>query len=222
MTPHLRPACLADLGTITRFRLQRTSWLAARGSDQWTRAGRGLPIETFVRSVAHAVRNGETWIAEVDGEAAGTITVNDRADENLWSPGELADAVIVHYMIVDLRFAGNRIGESLLAHAATLARLQHRSWVRLDAWTTNKDLHAYYRRSGFRLSRIAGPEATGPSRALFERRTATWPLTHPLTLSTTETTRFTLNPTPTWSLPPHPFVRPHPGVIPEPGPAPTP
>ncbi|MGW4529478.1 GNAT family N-acetyltransferase [Nocardia sp. NPDC004340] len=226
MKPHLRRARVADLGTITRFRLQRTSWLAARGSDQWTRAGRGLPIETFVRSVAHAVRRGETWIAEVDGEPAGTITVNDRADENLWSPGELADAVIVHYMIVDLRFAGIRVGEALLAHAALLARRQHRGWVRLDAWTTNQGLHAYYRRAGFRLARIAGPEATGPSRALFERPTSAWShdLVRPtLTLAAGETTRFTIDPAsaPTWTLTQHPFIRPHPGVTAEPGSAAT-
>ncbi|MFJ4658168.1 GNAT family N-acetyltransferase [Nocardia sp. NPDC088792] len=174
MKPHLRRADIGDLGTVTRLRLQRTNWLAARGSDQWTRAGRGLPIELFARSVARAVRAGETWIAEIDGEPAGTITVNNRADEGLWSPGELADAVIVHYMIVDLRFAGNHIGEALLAHAAELARTAHRGWVRLDAWTTNQGLHDYYLRNGFTLARIAGPEATGPSRALFERRTASW------------------------------------------------
>ncbi|MTE11589.1 GNAT family N-acetyltransferase [Nocardia aurantiaca] len=220
MKPHLRRARMADLGTITRLRLQRTGWLAARGSDQWTRPGGGLPIEAFVRCVAHAVREGETWIAEVDGEPAGTITVNDRADENLWSPGELADAVIIHYMIVDLRFAGNRIGEALLAHAAHLARRQHRAWVRLDAWTTNESLHAYYRRAGFRLARIAGPEATGPSRALFERPTAAWTTpftsTRP-TLTAGESTRFPLapGPTPTWSL-----TR-NPNPIPEPGPAAT-
>ncbi|MEV6095063.1 GNAT family N-acetyltransferase [Nocardia sp. NPDC051981] len=225
MKPHLRRARIADLGTITRFRLQRTSWLAARGSDQWTRAGRGLPIETFARSVAHAVRQDETWIAEVDGEAAGTITVNDRADENLWSPGELADAVIIHYMIVDLRFAGTRVGETLLAHAARLAREQHRTWVRLDAWTTNTDLHAYYLRAGFHLARIAGPEATGPSRALFERPTAAWP--HPVTtrptLAAGETTRCTLNPDPTsiWSRSHNPLLRTLPGAITEPGPATT-
>ncbi|QVI21872.1 GNAT family N-acetyltransferase [Nocardia tengchongensis] len=222
MKPHLRRARVADLGTITRFRLQRTNWLAARGSDQWTRAGRGLPIETFVRSVAHAVRQGETWIAEVEGEPAGTITVNDRADENLWSPGELADAVIIHYMIVDLRFTGNRVGEALLAHAAQLAHRRRRGWVRLDAWTTNEDLHAYYLRAGFRLARIAGPEATGPSRALFERPTAAWShaFTRPtLTLAAGETTRLTLDPaTPTtWTLTQHPFLRAHPGVIAEPG-----
>ncbi|MRH88663.1 GNAT family N-acetyltransferase [Nocardia sp. SYP-A9097] len=172
MTPHLRPARLSDIGTITRFRLQRTSWLAARGSDQWTRAGRGLPIETFVRSVARAVSNGETWMAEIDDEPAGTITVNDRADEGLWSPGEIAEAVIVHYMIVDLRFAGHRIGHALLEHAATLAAQSNRDWVRLDAWTTNADLHTYYTRAGFRQARFA--EATGPSGALFERPTASW------------------------------------------------
>ncbi|UGT39647.1 GNAT family N-acetyltransferase [Nocardia yamanashiensis] len=175
MTPHVRPARLADLGTITRLRLQRTHWLAAHGSDQWTRAGRGLPIELFARAVTRSVRNGETWIAEVNGEPAGTITVNDRADQGLWSPGELADAVIVHFMIVDLRFAGNRIGQALLSHAGALAREKHRAWVRLDAWTTNTGLHDYYRRAGFRLARIAGPEATGPSAALFERRADSWP-----------------------------------------------
>ncbi|WP_405489274.1 GNAT family N-acetyltransferase [Nocardia sp. NBC_00511] len=219
MTPHLRPARIADLGTITRFRLQRTSWLAAHGSDQWTRAGRGLPIELFVRSVARSVRNGETWIAEVDGEPAGTITVNDRADENLWSPGELADAAIVHFMIVDLRFAGGRVGESLLAHAAYLARTRHRTWVRLDAWTTNYALHDYYRRAGFTLARIAGPEATGPSRALFERRTAAWLTDHTSTLTRSPVTpaKFPETPSPTWQTHQHPYLRPHPGVVIEPG-----
>ncbi|WP_216894445.1 GNAT family N-acetyltransferase [Nocardia alni] len=174
MTVRIRQASLADLGTICRLRLQRTSWLAARGSDQWTQQGRGLPIEIFARAVGRAVDAGETWIAEFDGEPAGTITVNDRADEGLWSPGEIADAVIVHYMIVDLRFAGNQIGTALLGHAATLAHTTDRTWVRLDAWTTNTALHAYYQRSGFRLARIAAPEASSPSTALFERRADSW------------------------------------------------
>ncbi|MGF6887275.1 GNAT superfamily N-acetyltransferase [Nocardia sp. GAS34] len=179
MTVRIRQAEPSDLGTICRLRLQRTAWLAARGSDQWTRQGRGLPIEIFARAVGRAVDARETWIAEIDGEPAGTITVNDRADEGLWSPGELADAVIVHYMIVDLRFAGNRVGSALLAHAAALARRRRRTWVRLDAWTTNTGLHDYYRRSGFQLARVAGPDASGPSTALFERRADSWHLPTP-------------------------------------------
>ncbi|MEU0503956.1 GNAT family N-acetyltransferase [Nocardia sp. NPDC005998] len=184
MTTVIRRASLSDLGLICRLRIQRTAWLTARGSDQWTVAGRGLPIEIFARSVGRSLDAGETWIAEVAGEPAGTITVNEQADPGLWSPWELADAVIVHYMIVELRFAGQRIGHRLLAHAASLAREQQRHWVRLDAWTTNTDLHDYYRSAGFHLARIAGPVTSGPSRALFQRRSDSWtfePITTVLT-----------------------------------------
>ncbi|MFD4442721.1 GNAT family N-acetyltransferase [Nocardia sp. NPDC058519] len=184
MTVRLRPATLGDLPLICRLRVQRTSWLTARGSDQWTVAGRGRPIEIFAGAVGRALDRGETWIAEVDGEPAGTITVNHRADQGLWSAWELAESVIVHFMIVDLRFAGRRVGDHLLAHAAALADDEHRLWVRLDAWTTNTELHDYYRRAGFALARVAGPVATGPSKALFERQTRTWPPRLPSTFTT--------------------------------------
>jgi GNAT superfamily N-acetyltransferase len=174
MTTVIRQATFGDLGMICRLRVQRTPWLTARGSDQWTVAGRGKPIEIFARAVGQSLDAGETWIAEVAGEPAGTITVNHHADNGLWSPWELADAVVVHFMIVDLRFTGQRVGDRLLAHAGLLAHRQQRDWVRLDAWTTNTDLHDYYRRAGFRMARIAGPNATGPSLALFERRADSW------------------------------------------------
>ncbi|WP_328409291.1 GNAT family N-acetyltransferase [Nocardia sp. NBC_00403] len=174
MTTVIRQATSGDLGMICRLRVQRTAWLTARGSDQWTVAGRGLPIEIFARAAGRALDAGETWIVEVAGEPAGTITVNERADPGLWTAGELADSLIVHFMIVDLRFAGQRIGHRLLTHAGMLAQQQDRAWVRLDAWTTNIALHNYYRRAGFRLARIAGPAATGPSQALFERLSDSW------------------------------------------------
>ncbi|MBH0777574.1 GNAT family N-acetyltransferase [Nocardia bovistercoris] len=173
MTMTLRSAAIGDLGAICRLRRQRTAWLTAKGSDQWSVAGHGLPIEVFARAVGRAVEAGETWIVEVDGEAAGTITVNERTDPWLWSDAEVAGAVMVHYMIVDLRFAGFRLGHRLLSHAAAVACDLDREWVRLDAWTANTGLHDYYRRAGFRLARIA-ESAIGPSGALFERRTDSW------------------------------------------------
>src|SRR5687768_482748 len=131
MTVQIRPADLDDLDLIRRLRLQRSSWLAARGSDQWSPEASGLSIDYFARAVARSVAAWETWIAEVNGEPAGTITVNDRADRELWTGRELADALVVHYLIVDLRFAGSGVGLRLLAHAAALARVNGRSWVRL-------------------------------------------------------------------------------------------
>lgn len=174
MTVQIRPAALDDLELIRRLRLQRSSWLAARGSDQWSTEASGLSIDYFARAVRRAVAAWETWIAEVNGEPAGTITINDRADRELWTNAELADALIVHYLIVDLRFAGCGVGQRLLAHAAALARAHGRRWVRLDAWTANPDLHAYYRRAGFRLARVAAPQDPSPSCALFERHVDDW------------------------------------------------
>lgn len=162
MTVQIRPAVLDDLALIRRLRLQRSSWLAARGSDQWSTRAAGLSIDYFARAVSRAVAAWETWIAEVDGEPAATITINDRADRELWTSAELADALIVHYLIVDFRFAGYGVGQRLLAHAAALARAHGRRWVRLDAWTANTDLHAYYRRAGFRLVRVAAPGTRAP------------------------------------------------------------
>lgn len=188
MTVQIRPAALDDLNLICRLRLQRASWLAARGSDQWSTEAAGLSIDYFAQAVGRALTLGETWIAEVNGAPAGTITVNDRADEQLWTERELADSLIVHYLIVDLRYAGAGVGNRLLAHAAALTRDRGRQWVRLDAWTTNSDLHAYYQRAGFRLARIAGPDSASPSCALFERHVDSWPAempagAHPASLS---------------------------------------
>ena len=46
--------------------------------------------------------------------------------------------------------------------------------IRVDVWTDNWDLHAYYRRQGFTLCEFRDPRALPgyPSRALFERRTS--------------------------------------------------
>lgn len=174
MTVQIRPAALDDLNLICRLRLQRASWLAARGSDQWSTEASGLSIDYFAQAVDRALTGEETWIAEVGGNPAGTITVNDRADKQLWTEIELADSLIVHYLIVDLRFAGQGVGRQLLTHAAALTWARGRHWVRLDAWTTNSDLHAYYRRAGFRLVRVAGPDSRSPSCALFERHIDSW------------------------------------------------
>ncbi|WP_433491702.1 GNAT family N-acetyltransferase [Nocardia grenadensis] len=174
MTVQIRPAASDDLELICRLRLQRSSWLAARGSDQWSTAACGLSIGYFAHVVRRAVSAWETWIAEVDGRPAGTITINERADQELWTAAELGDSLIVHHLIVDLRYAGQGVGQQLLAHAAALVRAHGRHWVRLDAWTTNSDLHAYYLRAGFRLARIAEPGSQSPSCALFERHVNSW------------------------------------------------
>ncbi|WP_367139560.1 GNAT family N-acetyltransferase [Saccharothrix sp. HUAS TT1] len=167
MSIRIRRATADDVPAIVDWRRQAAAWLAAQGSDQWSDAG--LSRTAFTDRVHASITRGETWIAELDGRPVGTIAVDDHADPGLWTPDELRESVIVHRMITapGVRGARTGVGEALLDQADAVARDRVRTWVRLDAWTTNTRLHDYYRGRGFRLVRVADP--TRPSSALFER-----------------------------------------------------
>jgi GNAT superfamily N-acetyltransferase len=159
-------ATIEDLPTIVELRRERAAWLADLGSDQWSV---GLTEQGFQQRVQNSIRAGQTWMAVAkDSRVLGTIAIDQWTNPGLWSPTELADAAIVHRMITARFAAGQGIGEALLAHADRIAIEAGRRWVRLDAWTSNHDLHHYYEHAGFRHVRTV----TGhPSRstALFER-----------------------------------------------------
>jgi ribosomal protein S18 acetylase RimI-like enzyme len=56
-------------------------------------------------------------------------------------------------------------------------------WVRVDVWTTNKELHDYYQRQGFTLVRIRN-DLEYPSGALFQRPTTELPAVEAIELVT--------------------------------------
>jgi len=156
-----------DLETIVGLRHERASWLARRGSDQWSDAG--LDDATFRQRVSDSILAGETWMATTnDGRDVGTVAIDHHADPGLWTDTEAAEAVIVHRMIVQVDAAGSGVGTALLDQADRVAEAEGRPWVRLDAWTTNAGLHELYRRHGFRHVRTVEGHAS-PSAALFER-----------------------------------------------------
>jgi len=164
----VRPAELGDVNEIVRLRREAAQWLASRGSDQWAGAGRGIDTEEFARRVRQSISAGETWIAEDDrGRVLGTIAIDRRTNPGLWTETELRDSLIIHRMIKDLQ-APDGVGGLLLDHADRVARNKGAKWLRLDAWTTNVDLHRYYRSQGFEHVRTVEGHHTA-SAALFAR-----------------------------------------------------
>jgi GNAT superfamily N-acetyltransferase len=149
-----------DIQAVAQLWTEAAAWLAQQGTDQWQ-----YPIK--MHNIRSAVAAGSCWLAEERGALVGTITIDTNADEGLWDDDELADAVIVHRMVVARSHAGQGIGNLLLDHAEAIGRALGRHWIRLDAWTNNTGLHSYYQRAGFRLVRITDPYAI--STALFER-----------------------------------------------------
>lgn len=151
---------------IVTWRRQTSDWLARRGYDQWN--DDGLSRAEFTDRVHTSVQAGETWLAIVGCIPAGTIAVDERTDDGLWTPSELRESVIVHRMIANPTHPNPRgVGVALLDVADEVARVRRKRWVRLDAWTSNHDLHRYYERQGFTHVRTAGGR---PSGALFQRK----------------------------------------------------
>ncbi len=110
--------------------------------------------------------------------AVATITVDtdgplDLNEQPVWPPHISQEpALYVRRVIVSRAYAGLGIGAALLDWAADLARTDYQvGLIRIDVWTTNLALHAYYEKQRFsrRVGRDPQELPDYPAQALFER-----------------------------------------------------
>ncbi|GAB1646903.1 GNAT family N-acetyltransferase [Krasilnikovia sp. MM14-A1259] len=160
-----------SLATVIALRRDTTAWLQAHGQDQWSQ---DFPdTDTMIDGFRRDLQDGSTWFARAErtGDVLAAITINRGTHRGLWSPEEEASALFVHRLTINRAAAGRGIGAQLLDFAGAQAETDGLPWVRLDAWTTNRELHRYYLNRGFRLVRIV-PNHFTPSAACFERPAA--------------------------------------------------
>jgi GNAT superfamily N-acetyltransferase len=121
---------------------------------------------------------GKTWLVCDGGTAAATVTVDtdepvDLNEQPVWPEHErYRSALYVRRIVVARSYAGYGLGAALLDWAAHVAKRDHGAGlIRIDVWTTNLELHAYYEEQ--RFTRLPGRDprelAGYPSQALFER-----------------------------------------------------
>lgn len=151
-------------------------WLKSKGTDQWQRP---WPDDTarLVR-VRASLAAGKTWVLLDRRVHVAMITVDWTAITpglpELWNADEQSEpAAYAHRMAVlrDPAYAGRGLGKQLLDWTGRLAAGAYGArYVRLDAWTTNTDLHRYYKSIDFDMKRAYDEEAIDcPSGALFEK-----------------------------------------------------
>ncbi|MCZ4102670.1 GNAT family N-acetyltransferase [Streptomyces sp. H10-C2] len=147
----LVPAEEADLPRLLKFRTDSAEWLGAQGLDQWAKP---FPAAHILGSI----RAGEVYLIKEDlrADATATITLDRDADDRLWTAEERAEpALYVHKLTVDRNAAGSGVGARILDWAGDQAARRSCRWLRLDAWTTNPKLHAYYLHQGFQHVRTS-------------------------------------------------------------------
>jgi ribosomal protein S18 acetylase RimI-like enzyme len=145
-------------------------WLRTKNTDQWkqpwpSKEDRGHRIRRDLIA-------GRTWIAWRDGKPAATITA-DQAANPIWPAETQRDpAVYVCRLVINRAFARQGLGAALLDWAGLRARRQYSArWIRVDVWTTNIALHAYYQRQGFGFCGFSDTSGYYPSAALFQKET---------------------------------------------------
>jgi GNAT superfamily N-acetyltransferase len=165
-------ARLGDIETIMTWRIARVAWLKAHGYDQWS-----VPLPRS--AVAATVSSGQTWMVWDGDTPVATITLTAWVGvDELWKPSwdshdalwlptdDPADALYAAKMMVPEEYAGAGLGREMLDWAGGRAFAAGLAWLRFDAWTTNTDLHAYYRRLGFQHVRTVESRVSG---ACFQR-----------------------------------------------------
>ncbi|MGW1976507.1 GNAT family N-acetyltransferase [Streptomyces sp. NPDC001889] len=148
-------ATLANAERLRRFRSDAAAWLAARGSDQWSTP---YPDDLLRRSITA----GEVYLFHHDTtrDAIATVTLDTRAEPALWRPEEaLQPALYIHKLTVAGPGLHTGLGSRILDWCGDRAARDGAHWLRLDAWTTNTALHAYYRAQGFTHVRTVHDDA---------------------------------------------------------------
>ncbi len=144
MIYRIRRAGSDDVTIVLELGARATSWLGACGSDQWQYPPR---IDRIEGSIAAR----ELWLVDdAAGQTVATVTVDRHADpEFRWKSDTPADALYLHQLVVNRAAAGRQLGVALLDWASRRAAAAGGRWIRLDAWTSNKELQTYYADQGW-------------------------------------------------------------------------
>ena len=174
----IRCASLVDLPAVLELIDEAKLWLPSKYTDQWSKDWADQKGRKRSDRVQDSLAQGTTWIVTVTYEkqpcAVATVTIEPIGNPLVWDrPGDLDDsAAYLSRLVVARRFAGLRIGTSLLNWACDHARRRYQAeLIRIDVWTRNFTLHKYYQAQGFRWQGWCAVQSY-PSRALFQRPTS--------------------------------------------------
>lgn len=163
--------------TVLGLVRESARWLCvSKNTDQWQRlwpdrvGHRERALSDLLQRKTWLVWDGRTAVATITVDPDGPLDLNGRPvwpADNGWQR-----ALYARRVIVDRSNAGLGLGAALLDWAAQIARENYGAGlIRVDVWTTNWGLHAYFEGQGFIRCQATGPRELidYPSQALFER-----------------------------------------------------
>lgn len=152
MNPLIRQATSPDIEVVSDILREAARWLEQSGTPMWK------GDELSAARLSDDVINGLFYVAECDGEIAGTIKFQ-LEDKLFWPDVSQAESAFVHRLAVRRRFAGGAVSSAMLRWAVERARALGRRYLRLDCEASRTRLREVYELFGFRhhSEREVGP-----------------------------------------------------------------
>ena len=138
----VRQAVSGDEAIVSAILIEAATWLIARDMSLWQ------PRELEAHSIAADVAAGLYYLAECDGEPAGTLRFQ-MTDPLFWPDVPQNEAVYVHRLAVRRRFSGGVVSGPFLDWSAAFGMSLGRAFVRLDCDAARPRLRSLYERNVF-------------------------------------------------------------------------
>lgn len=130
-----------DWEIVLRILNEAAEWLRSKEIDQWQSA-------YWTRTlISDGIRNGEVYLARLEGEVVGTITLQ-WSDPRFWGD-TLIDAAYFHRLAIKREYAAKGLGRVLVEWAVNRAKAAGESFLRLNCSFENQRLRRYYEDAGF-------------------------------------------------------------------------
>ena len=144
--PRIIPAQKTDLSDILTLFENVKKALNEKGMYQWP--DHYPSIDQF----KSAIEEKEVWIVKIDGQIAGTYTLNAQQDASYaqikWKYQQ-GESLVLHRLAIDPEFQGQGLGRSLVEHALQTAVDKNADHMRLDTWSRNPASVKLYSTMGF-------------------------------------------------------------------------
>ncbi|MEH2443187.1 GNAT family N-acetyltransferase [Nostoc sp.] len=139
----IRQANIQDTVIVSNVLLEAALWLQQRGVPLWRDS------EVSPENISEDVAKGLFFIAECDGESAGTIKFQ-LEDLLFWPDISQEESAFVHRFAIRRRYSGGKVSSALLTWAIERAQTLGKRYLRLDCDASRPRLRAVYEGFGFR------------------------------------------------------------------------
>ena len=148
----IRQAAPCDLEIVSGILLEAAQWLNDTGKPMWR------DDELEPERITSDVTAGLFFLAESDGEAAGTVKFQ-LEDPKFWPDVFRGNSTYIHRLAVRRDFAARGVSTALLEWAVVQTHVLRRRFLRLDCDARRPRLRAVYERFAFRhhSDRQVGP-----------------------------------------------------------------